>query len=59
MGGAADNIITEYTHATTPGLQNLREEPIAGEWRLQVTDQAAADVGKLNRWAVKIVRQPE
>lgn len=58
-GGAADNIIADYTPATTPGLQNLREEAIAGDWKLQVADLAGADVGKLNRWAVNIVRQPE
>jgi subtilisin-like proprotein convertase family protein len=58
-GGAADNIIADYTPATTPDLQNLRGEAIEGTWKLQVADLAGADVGKLNRWALRIVRQPE
>lgn len=57
-GGSADNIITTYTPATTPGLQTLRGETIEGEWRLKVADLAGMDVGKLNRWALRIVRQP-
>ena len=58
-GGDADNIITTYTPATTAGMQNLRGEAITGEWKLQVADLAGDDVGKLNRWAVRIGRQPE
>jgi subtilisin-like proprotein convertase family protein len=58
-GGDADNIITTYTPATTAGLQNLRGEAIAGAWQLQVADLAGADLGKLNRWALRIVRQPD
>ena len=58
-GGAAHNIIASYSPATTAGLQNLRGEAITGDWKLQVADLAGADVGKLNRWALRIERQPE
>lgn len=57
-GGAADNIITTYTPAATPGLQTLHGEAIQGAWRLKVADQEGEDVGKLNRWALRIIRQP-
>jgi subtilisin-like proprotein convertase family protein len=57
-GGAAHNIITTYTPATTPGLQSLRGEAIQGTWKLKVADLEGLDVGKLNRWAVRLVRQP-
>jgi subtilisin-like proprotein convertase family protein len=57
VGGSADNIITTYTPATTPALQTLRGQAIAGAWRLKVADLDRLDVGKLNRWALKIVRK--
>jgi subtilisin-like proprotein convertase family protein len=57
-GGSADNIIKTYTPVTTTGLQTLRGEAIQGTWRLKVADLEGADVGKLNRWALRIVRQP-
>ncbi len=58
LGGAADNLIKTYTPATAPGLQTLRGQPIQGAWRLKVADLEAVDVGKLNRWALRIVREP-
>ncbi|MGD8837815.1 MAG: proprotein convertase P-domain-containing protein [Desulfobacteraceae bacterium] len=57
-GGSADNLITTYTPATTAGLQTLRGEAISGPWRLRVADLEGQDVGKLNRWALHIIRQP-
>ncbi len=57
-GGGADNLIQTYTMATTPALQALRGQPVRGAWRLKVADTEAADVGKLNRWSVRIVREP-
>lgn len=54
-GGAADNIITTYTANNTPGLNVFRGESIEGPWRLNVSDRASADQGKLNRWALKLV----
>ncbi len=57
-GGRADNLFKTYAQATTPRLQTLRGEAIQGAWRLKVSDREAADVGKLKRWALKIVREP-
>jgi subtilisin-like proprotein convertase family protein/subtilisin family serine protease len=55
-GQSADNLITTYTPATKPALQTLRGESIQGTWQLKVADLAAIDVGKLNRWGLRIVR---
>ncbi|HEX9868663.1 MAG TPA: proprotein convertase P-domain-containing protein, partial [Candidatus Tectomicrobia bacterium] len=57
-GLAADNIITTYTPATKPALQVLRGQLIQGIWQLKVADLEALDVGKLNWWALRIVREP-
>ncbi len=57
-GGSADNIITTYTRDSTPELTSLDNEPVNGTWRLQVADVAGRDVGKLNRWALRIVQKP-
>jgi subtilisin-like proprotein convertase family protein len=56
-GGSADNIITTYTQATSPALQALRGQPVTGTWRLKVADLERRDVGKLNHWALKVVRE--
>ena len=56
-GGSNDNIVTTYTPATTPALRMLRDQPFKGTWRLNVTDLAHANVGKLNRWALRIVQE--
>ncbi|BFU95585.1 MAG: hypothetical protein NTNFB02_23070 [Nitrospira sp.] len=53
-GGQAKNIIKTYTRATTPDLGGLIGKPIAGDWRLRVSDRAAEDIGKLNMWKVTI-----
>src|SRR5262249_25297665 len=53
-GGSADNLIKTYAAANTPGLQTLRGQQIQGTWKLKVVDLDAIDVGKLNRWALKI-----
>jgi len=44
--------------ARAPQLQELRGQPLQGAWRLRIIDLEAADVGKLNQWALKIVREP-
>ena len=53
-GGTFDNIIKTYTLQTTPDLQQFIGESTQGEWRLKVTDLAGLDLGKLNRWALKL-----
>jgi subtilisin-like proprotein convertase family protein/subtilisin family serine protease len=54
-GGAQDNLVTTYKSASMSALAGLRGQPMQGVWRLKVADLEAADVGKLNRWAIKIV----
>jgi subtilisin-like proprotein convertase family protein len=53
-GGSADNLIKTFAATNTPGLQTLRGQQIQGTWKLKVADLDAIDVGKLNRWALKI-----
>jgi subtilisin-like proprotein convertase family protein len=55
-GGDADNIIQTYTPATKPQLQTLRGQPMQGTWRLRIADLEAQDVGKLNKWGLKITK---
>jgi subtilisin-like proprotein convertase family protein len=56
-GDDADNLITTYTTTTTPKLADLRGSPLQGPWTLRVADDVRLDVGKLNRWAVRIMRE--
>lgn len=56
-GAGQDNLIKTYTPANTAGLAALRGSPTQGTWRLRVSDLAAADTGKLNRWSLRIQRQ--
>jgi len=55
-GGSADNIIQTYTPATKPQLQTLRGQTMQGTWRLRIADLEAQDVGKLNKWGLKITK---
>lgn len=54
-GAQTDNLIKTYTSATTAGLRTLRGEAVTGPWTLRVSDREAIDVGKLNRWSLKIL----
>lgn len=56
-GGSQDNLIAAYKSATTTELQVLRGQAVQGAWKLSVADLEAVDVGKLNRWALKLVTQ--
>lgn len=55
-GGSAENIIKTYTITNTSRLQDFHGDSVSGNWRLKVSDHAGLDQGKLNRWALKIVR---
>ena len=55
IGGSQDNIIKSYNASTTPDLGKLAGEIIKGKWRLNLVDLAADDVGKLNRWSLRII----
>lgn len=56
-GGSQDNLIQTFTATTTPALQALQDQPLQGDWRLRAADLAGLDVGKLNRWSVKIAKK--
>ena len=47
-GESADDMIATYTSGGA--AVRLRRRPRGGEWTLRVADEAAQDVGKLNRW---------
>lgn len=53
-GGSQDNIVRTYKFADTPVLQSLRDQSVQGAWKLRVADLEAVDIGKLNRWGLKI-----
>jgi subtilisin-like proprotein convertase family protein/subtilisin family serine protease len=57
IGGQADNLVTTFTTANTPGLSALRGGPLQGQWKLKVADRDRIDTGKLNRWSLRIDRQ--
>jgi len=37
-------------------LQTLRGQTMQGTWRLRIADLEAQDVGKLNKWGLKITK---
>ncbi|MFE7326413.1 S8 family serine peptidase [Streptomyces sp. NPDC057565] len=45
-GGSTDNVITTYT-------VNASSEAANGTWKLRVSDNAAADTGRINSWALQ------
>ncbi|MFE7709585.1 S8 family serine peptidase [Streptomyces sp. NPDC057486] len=45
-GGSTDNVITTYT-------VNASSEVANGTWKLRVSDNAAADTGRINSWALQ------
>ncbi|MDP2603708.1 MAG: proprotein convertase P-domain-containing protein [Deltaproteobacteria bacterium] len=55
-GGSQDNLVRSFRFAGTPSLQTLRGQSLQGAWKLRVVDLEAVDVGKLNRWGLKISR---
>jgi subtilisin-like proprotein convertase family protein/subtilisin family serine protease len=56
-GGSTDNLRATYASAAVVPLQALRGESCEGQWTLKVQDLAARDVGKLNRWSLRIQLQ--
>jgi subtilisin-like proprotein convertase family protein len=56
-GDEADNIIKVYNFTNTIGLTSLKAQPIQGNWKLKVSDVAGQDIGKLNKWSIKIIKQ--
>jgi len=56
-GEDADNIINAYNFANTTNLLPLRGQPTQGVWKLRVSDVAGQDIGKLNKWSIRIAKQ--
>jgi len=56
-GGTADNIIKSYNFTNNLNLMPLKGEQLQGTWKLKVSDVAGQDVGKLNKWSVKIIKE--
>ncbi|MCW5755110.1 MAG: proprotein convertase P-domain-containing protein [Phycisphaeraceae bacterium] len=58
-GGSADDIVGTYDDSSFPPdgpgmLADFNGQMAAGVWRLMVSDNASADQGTLNAWALKI-----
>jgi len=56
-GGDADNIIKTYDFNNNVNLRALIGQQAQGTWKLKVSDVVGQDVGKLNKWSVKIIKQ--
>lgn len=56
-GGDTDNLRATYGSKAVVALQVLRGEACDGKWTLQIQDLATRDLGKLNRWSLRIQLQ--
>jgi subtilisin-like proprotein convertase family protein len=56
-GGTADNIIKTYDFNNNIQLRGLIGQQAQGPWRLKISDVVGQDVGKLNKWSIKIIKQ--
>lgn len=54
-GQSVDNILQTYDVSKVPDLARFAGETAAGRWTLLVADLAGHDVGKLNRWELRIL----
>jgi M6 family metalloprotease-like protein len=53
QGGNADDLKRDYDETDVQDLAKLHGHSTQGDWQLWVRDLAPADVGTLNRWALK------
>ncbi|GGD26985.1 proprotein convertase P-domain-containing protein [Nocardioides daphniae] len=53
-GGEADDLHLDLTSEPPSLLAPLVGQPVAGLWRLTVSDNAARDTGTLDSWAIEI-----
>lgn len=54
IGGSQDNLIKTYSEQNLTAMKTLLSHSAKGSWTLQVTDLAGRDVGKLNRWGLRL-----
>jgi len=57
QGASSDNINKRFDVHNTAELQLLSGSEISGDWQLQVSDLARADVGSLNHWSLHIIAE--
>lgn len=57
IGGSADNIIKTYNLTNSLNLQALVGKQAQGTWKLKISDVVGQDVGKLNKWSIRIIKQ--
>jgi M6 family metalloprotease-like protein len=53
-GGNAENLVLELDSEPPSTLAPLVGQPVAGDWRLSVSDNAMVDTGTLDRWSIEI-----
>jgi M6 family metalloprotease-like protein len=53
-GGSNRDLKQTYSSNSTPALSALSDESLMGNWSLNVRDLASRDIGRLNRWSLKI-----
>ncbi|MDX2477670.1 MAG: proprotein convertase P-domain-containing protein [Gammaproteobacteria bacterium] len=54
IGDNSQNLIRSYSNANTPALLTLVGRAAMGDWKLNVSDHADIDQGKLNFWRLTI-----
>jgi M6 family metalloprotease-like protein len=54
LGGSADNLIATYDSAVPGVLAGMVGQPMMGNWTLNASDRAKADVGKLRSWGIEL-----
>ena len=54
-GSGRPDIVRTYEPGNLADLASFKGQLIRGNWILRVTDVAARDVGRLNRWGMEIV----
>ena len=53
-GGNRNDIRRTYDVVSTPALQAMIGQPIAGDWTLRVRDTALFDTGTLKKWSLAL-----
>jgi subtilisin-like proprotein convertase family protein len=53
-GGGGNNLSREWESSFDAALAPLVGAKITGEWKLQVADLSAVDVGKLKKWSIAV-----
>lgn len=57
IGGPANDIVKTFDLQTTPALAAFIDDPVNGDWVLQVSDHAQQDEGELVQWGIALITQ--